>query len=292
MRFRSTFLTFAFLSFILLTACSSGRMSTRMASQKLKPVEALPQREQLMMPENFSVQINNVADAVSSYGNYVKLFINGKEIAPERSENNLKSQYTYNLRLQPGVYDVRAEYHVIGFWKKRVYDITTDEAVKVLPGQKTELTVALKKDSRGFLKEKKSQFSLRYAAIDNIPDAPTRTFRPAVVVSKPAEVIVDKVPAVERAPVARAPRLRQPVSPALPASGLKLQINTVPVGADVYVDDRFVGQSPVRVTISRFDGHVIQIANRGYEEYLKVLDAADLSSRKEMNLVVRLQKVE
>jgi len=66
----------------------------------------------------------------------------------------------------------------------------------------------------------------------------------------------------------------------------------MPIGADVYVDDRFVGQSPVRVVVNRREGHVVQISRKGFQEHLKVLDAGDLSGRSDMQIIVRLEKVE
>lgn len=264
----------------LVAGCGGGKLTTRAASQKLKPVEALPEREQSQMPVNLSIKIANVADATSSYGNFVELFINGKAIAPENPENNLKSTYRYNLRLQPGIYEVKAKYHVIGFWKERVYEIGTDEPVKVLPGQRTELSINLDKDSRGFLRQKKNQFTIRYADLD----VPQRVVLQRVAPQK--EVGVDKKPEI----IEVRPKTEAPIMPRTAAEGVTLQINTVPVGADIYVDDRFVGQSPVRVVVRRDQGHVIQIASEGYREHLKVLDAGELKGKNDLQIIVRLEK--
>ncbi|RMD99608.1 MAG: hypothetical protein D6814_05275, partial [Calditrichaeota bacterium] len=87
------------LSSFILTSCGSGRLTTRSASQKLKPVAPLPEREQSQLPVNLVITIDNVADAATSYRNFVELFINGKEIAPDQPENNLQSTYKYSLRL-------------------------------------------------------------------------------------------------------------------------------------------------------------------------------------------------
>lgn len=264
----------------LMAACGGGKMSTRTASQKLKPVDPLPVREQLQMPVNMTVKIANVANATSSYGNYVELFINGKVIAPENQENNLKSSYQYDLRLQPGMYDVEAKYHVVGFWKERVFDIRTDEPVKVLPGERTELTINLEKDSRGFLQKNKNQFTIRYAKTDE------PVFTELQRVEQPKPEIVEIHPQTQDAPVVIEK------TPVVQGEGVTLQINTMPVGADIYVDDRFVGQSPVRVVVAHNEGHVVQISRKGYQEHLKVLDAGDLSGRNDLQIIVRLEKEE
>lgn len=287
----------SFLSFLLisglLVACGGGRLSTRDASQRLKPVESLPEREQSQMPINLSIHIAQVANATSSYGNFIELFINGKAIAPEDAENNLKSSYRYNLRLQPGVYDVLAKYHVVGFWKERVFEISTDEPVKILPGQRTDLTVKLEKDSRGFLQQNQNQFTIRYAAIDEpvylqtpvtvVPATPSRKASAKIESAQPAEIVEVREKALNPA---------TEIQQSAQIGGVTLQINTMPIGADIYVDDRFVGQSPVRAVVNGGEGHVIQIARSGYREHLKVLDAGDLSGKTDLQIIVRLEKDE
>lgn len=270
----------------VLIACGGGRLTTRDASQQLKPVETLPEREQSQMPVNLSIQIDRVADATSSYGNFVELFINGKAIAPEKAESNLKSSYRYDLRLQPGVYDVVAKYHVIGFWKERVFEIETDEPVKILPGQRTDLTAKLEKDSRGFLRRDRNQFTIRYAALDEPIDADTRVIEAPRALARPAE---------NDAVTARKPEIvevRDKREQVQAAGRVTLQINTMPIGADIYVDDRFVGQSPVRAVVTGGEGHVIQIARKGYREHLKVLDVGELRGKSDLQIIVRLEEEE
>lgn len=263
-----------------LAACGGSRMSTMTASQRLKPAQALPEREHRQLPVNLTITISNVADAKSSYQNFIRLFINGREIAPEQPENNVKATYRYNLRLQPGIYEVKAEYHAVGFWRERVYDIGTDEPVKILPDQRTDLSIALKKDSRGFLRDGRSNFAIAYTALDAAPPALTSRFPEDQSVARQEPEIIN----------------RQPVSP--PATRrdgsrqVKLQINTMPIGADIYVDDRFVGQSPVRVIVDGSEGHVVQISRKGYQEHLKVIDVGELAGKADLQIIVRLEKIE
>ncbi len=272
---------------LILAACGSSRLSTRTASEKLKPVAPLPERERLEMPVNLYIRIDNVADAGSSYRNYVKLFINGKEIAPDVPENNLQSTYEYSLRLQPGIYKVKAEYHVVGFWKERVYPILTDEPVKVLPRQRTELRAALEKEIGGFPRQKETLFSIRY-----LPLTGAQSFSQELPPEPPSRPQV-----VSKEPVAPGLRVSPPPHPTPPSSGhqelagekIQLQINTVPIGADVFVDDRFVGQAPVRITVTRGEQHVVQVSRRGFQDYLKILNARDLQGRDSFQLVVRLE---
>ncbi|GEM_PF-4042652 len=56
------------------------------------------------------------------------------------------------------------------------------------------------------------------------------------------------------------------------AEKIALQINTVPLHCDVIVDDKYVGQSPLRVYVDRRSSHIVQIFRNGYEEKTKVLD--------------------
>jgi len=280
-----------FLSFIaafVFAGCSSSRLTRQNAGQVLKPVATLPEREASQLPVNLLIRIENVADAASSYRNYVVLKINGKEVAPDEPENNMKANYKYSLSLQPGVYNVEAKYHVVGFWKERVYKIETDEPVKILPGKRTVLSIRLDKDNQGFPLTKANMFTLRYqdlnagALVGSAPIANNPGFNSSdQIKNQPAEPAV-----IERNDA------RPPVNPNGDFPRTKLQINTVPVGADIYVDDRFVGQSPVRLMVNGAEGHIIQVAKKGFSEYLRVLNPEDLREKREMQIIVRLEKEE
>ena len=273
---------------MLFAACAGSRLTTTAASQKLKPIAPLPEREQLAIPVNLFIRIQNVADAGTSYRNYVKLFINGKEIAPDEPENNLQTTYTYSLRLQPGIYEVKAEYHVVGFWKEYVYDITTDEPVKVLPGKRTELEIRLDKDSRGFPRTRKNQFTIRYRPVSGVMQPEPSEYTRSSVIPDIAHKEATPLPAPEKAPAAPLPE--PPAYSSERPGSVELQINTVPLGADVYVDDLFVGQSPVKIRVSASERHVIQVSKKGYREFLKVITPAQFRSRKNFSVIIRLEK--
>ena len=274
---------------VLLSACGSNRLTTQKASQVLKPLSPLPEREQSMMPVNLHIKIDNVADAGSSYRNFVTLYINGKEIAPDAPEHNLQSTYEYSLRLQPGIYEVKAEYHVVGFWKEHVYAIVTDEPVKVLPNQRTELFIRLQKDASGFPTQKKNFFSLRYVPL-NGSISPTAGSLPR----RQEQVIASKAPIRQSESAGPAPRYSDDDSnpPAVHTSVVVLQIHSVPVGADVFVDDQFVGQTPIRATVSRSESHVIQISRKGFRDYLKVLEPEEFRGRQQLKIIAKLDRLE
>ncbi|MDQ7065053.1 MAG: PEGA domain-containing protein [candidate division KSB1 bacterium] len=277
---------------VLFAACSSGRLTTQKASQKLRPIAPLPEREQAQMPVNLHIQIDNVADAGSSYRNFVTLYINGKEIAPDAPEHNLQSSYEYSLRLQPGIYEVKAEYHVVGFWKEHVYAIVTDEPVKVLPNQRTELFIRLQKNASGFPTKKKNFFSLRYVPLS--ASAPQMTQAPAPAPQPEERSLTSKSPILTPKHHGHEHVHTSSHSdvPVMGAEAVILQINSVPVGADVFVDDRFVGQTPIRATVSRKEGHVIQITRRGFRDYLKVLEPEEFRGRDHLKIIVKLNRIE
>lgn len=61
-----------------------------------------------------------------------------------------------------------------------------------------------------------------------------------------------------------------------PSDG-KLTINTNPAGADIIIDETFIGQTPVTVDLSPDNQHVVQISKAGYEKTnrnVKVVSAA------------------
>lgn len=296
----------ALLLAIGMMACGAGRLTTDRAYSELKPKEQLPEREQRQLPENLLIKIENVADAGHSYGNYAVLYINGREVTPLEKLSNFTSKYTYPLRLQPGVYDVRAEYHVIGFWREQVFDIKTDEPVKVMPDERTVMNVRLDKDNRGRPLQKPLQFQMRYESLAEVtqPAVPVQySSSPTVsaplvrelssekpLVSQPQPIMTPpeqlSLPAAK--PVLQAP---EETMSAPSARTVTLQINTAPSGADVIVDDRYVGQSPLKVRVTADQNHVLQISRSGHEEVMKVLDVKELQDQTLVQYLIKLEAV-
>jgi hypothetical protein len=305
----------ALLLVIALTACAGAKLTTDRAYSELKPKEQLPERELRQLPENLLIKIENVADAGKSYRNYVVLYVNGREVAPVEQKSNFQSKYTYPMHLQHGVYEIRAEYHVVGYWREQTFDIKADEPVKVLPGQRTVLTCRLDKDYKGRPVNKQVRFRMQYedVAEPQASTAPVRASEPVEsrvvkaaprleasqplieevgrsappVVSTPEPVQVE--PARPRlAPRRPAPEPDEPVD-LPPGRTLTLQINTTPSGADVTVDDRYLGQSPLKVTVTAQQNHVVQISRNGYQEVVKLLDAKDLRGQTMLQLLMKLE---
>jgi hypothetical protein len=288
-----------------LAACG-GQMTTDRAYGEIKPKQQLPERELRNLPENLLIKIDNVADAGKSYRNYVVLFINGREIAPSEKVTNISSTYSYPMRLQHGLYEVKAEYHVVGFWREQVYEIKTDEPVKIMPDTRTILAATLDKDHRGRPVRDKLRFRLSYekmfaqapvdrvAPIETAPQERPIVIQPAPIPQTREGVIIaprrEAQPRIERTPQpVPVPELRQPIITPEPDELTVLQINTSPSGADVIVDDRFYGQSPIKIAVTKDQNHVIQIARKGYNEVVKVLDATDLQRETLVQLLLKLE---
>jgi hypothetical protein len=295
-----------------LMACGAGgKLTTDRAYSELKPKEQLPERELRELPENLLVKIENVADAGKSYRNYVVLYVNGREVAPVEQMSNFLSKYTYPMHLQHGVYEIRAEYHVVGYWREQTFDIVPDEQVKVLPGKRTVLTCRLDKDYKGRPVNKQVRFRMQYEDVAE-PQAsalPAKVAEPAglrvmkIAPRVEAKPLIEEVGDGEREQAAREPvivdqeRLRRalrwrrpdPEPPTIPGQTLTLQINTTPSGADVTVDDRYVGQSPLKVTVTADQNHVVQISRAGYQEVVKLIDAKDLRGQTMLQLLMKLE---
>jgi hypothetical protein len=293
-------------------ACGGSRLTTNRAAKELKPKEQLPERELRNLPNNLIIRIDNVADDGQSYKNYVVLRINGREIAPVERISNFSSSYSYPMRLQPGVYDIKGEYHAVGFWREHTYDIVTDEAVKIMPNQRTILEARLEKNHRGELAEKPSKFRLSYENLAAETPVETRLeslvplkVAPIAGSARASNILVPplrdaeerapepsfrKLPAIQQ-PVAMPETFQEPVARPVPAAVTTLQINTSPAGADVIVDDRYLGQSPVKITIDKNQNHVIQISHQGFREVVKILNAADLQNESLIQMVIKLEAV-
>ncbi len=93
--------------------------------------------------------------------------------------------------------------------------------------------------------------------------------------------------------VAPAPVVSSHVESAARIAGkIALQINTTPTNAEVIVDDRFVGQSPLIAHVERDRSHVIQISKKGYAEKIKLLDRSELGNQQTYFLIEKLEKLE
>jgi hypothetical protein len=108
-----------------------------------------------------------------------------------------------------------------------------------------------------------------------------------VVVEKP-EMTVSAAPE-ER--IERLPSSSEPVVERREPRGdqIALQINTVPLHADVIVDDKYLGQSPLITYIDRYADHVIQISKPGYEEKMKLIDRHEFGGQKIYFLIEKLE---
>lgn len=293
-----------------LAACGAGgKLTTERAYSELKPKEQLPERELRELPENLLVKIENVADAGKSCRNYVVLHVNGREVAPIEKLTNMSSTYSYPLRLQHGIYEIKAEYHNVGYWREQTFEIKTDEPVKIVPGQRTVLTFRLDKDYKGRPLQKNAQFRMRYepmaegGEIASVARVAPKIAAPAPMIIERAEPKVAPQPLIEEVapstktiiiePEPRPVRV-QPVPEAVEEtrSGmLTLQINTTPSGADVIIDDRYVGQSPLKVAVTANQNHVVQISRPGHVEIMKVLDAKELRGQSQVQLLVKMEPV-
>jgi len=298
-----------------LAACGSGgKLTTNRAYSELKPKEQLPERELRELPENLLVKIENVADAGKSYRNYVVFYVNGREVAPIEKLTNMSSTYSYPLRLQHGVYEIKAEYHSVGYWREQTFDIKTDEPVKIVPGQRTVLTCRLDKDYKGRPIQKNVQFRMKYEAMAEAGESAS-VVRVAPRIATPAPMIIERAeprvkvvtpqPLIEEVTPETKTIIVQPEPPAVriqpapeplnePQSRggmLTLQINTTPSGADVIIDDRYVGQSPLKVAVTSNQNHVVQISRAGHVEVMKVIDAKELRGQSMVQLLVKMELV-
>ena len=147
-------------------ACAGHRqVNSDDAYSVISPMADLPPDVSQHQPDNLYIKINNVANQGSSYKNYVELYVNNYLIVPDREITNIKNNYIYKLRLQPGIYDIKAKYFASTGWKVKSFAIETKEKVKIFPQKKAIMKIYLKKNSWGGLKDKKNYFQIRYEKI-------------------------------------------------------------------------------------------------------------------------------
>jgi len=316
---RRTLGVISLLAIVPLFSCITGRqVGVKEAYNRLKPLKPWVEVEQA--PVNLIVTIDNVADIRTSFKNRVELFINDVAIKPEKEFSNYEKTYTYHLRLQPGYYRIKAVYYASDGWTEEEYPILARDLVKIAPGMRTLLKATIQKTWDGFPVHKRMYFDVSHEPLSEAPkpQEPSVVKYPPVIEKKPQppQPVPQKPPEVRPAPpvseppppspIEKPPKV-QPVPPAserppvpprppvdlpTPEEFIILQINTFPPGSDVIVDDRYVGQTPLKITVDRGSSHIVQISRKGYQGIMKFLDHREFSGQKILHLMFKLQPVE
>ncbi|MBC8180901.1 hypothetical protein H8E88_07240 [candidate division KSB1 bacterium] len=152
---------------ILIAGCAgTKKININDAYLKVKPVAPLPQYVTNKQAPNLVIRINNVADLSSSYKNRIDLYINNFLIRPDEEITNVKSNYLYKVRLQPGIFEVRAKYFASTGWQEKTFKLAARDQVMIFPDKQALLKINLKKNNWGGLEDKISYFDLTYDTID------------------------------------------------------------------------------------------------------------------------------
>ena len=302
----------------------SSSASAQRLHDDLKPVEALAAEPLTQSDSQLLVRIENVVSPTQKHKSWVELYVNDKRIEPERGDQEKLANYVYRLGLASGVYEIRAVYKEKSFWNTDDYEIRThDGKVRIYPNHRTELTISLTKKPNGRPQHKQNYFTEKSSPLEDKPVTILATPESTVNSANSAGVTANarsmqvipsanqehsgadtefttdrpiKVSTMQRQPAAdqelppKAILLSRTQSVGTPAETVALQINTVPARADVYVDNKYWGQSPVRVHVDRSQNHVIQISKKGYGEMVKVLDSRDFGAEEEIMLIEKLEE--
>lgn len=145
--------------FVLAGCSGQKKINVDETYLKLKPAAPLPEVLTKKQPHNLIIHIGNVADMSSSYKNRLQLYVNDHLIRPNEV-SNVKSNYHYALRLQPGFYDVKAVYYASTGWVEKSFDIIPRDRVMVFEDKQTILNVVLQKDSWGAPVDKVTYFDM------------------------------------------------------------------------------------------------------------------------------------
>lgn len=149
--------------FLVFIACSSSQLTMDQTFNALKPLKEIMTSKEA--PVNLVIKVNHVADEKSSYKNSVEIRVNGKRILPADPVTNIQRDFVYKLKLRPGFYKVEGKYFNSGGWDIETFNIKAHDLAKVMPGQRTILTVDLKKNPDGSLIAKDAYLSEKYEPI-------------------------------------------------------------------------------------------------------------------------------
>jgi hypothetical protein len=240
-------------SVMLLIGCK-GQVSVDEAYNAIRPVKQLELPDQV--DENLVIIIENVADETSSYKNTLDLYINDHKINPDWLVSNVQNKYVYKMRMRPGYYELRGSYNAYVGWGEDKYEIISEDLIRVQHDKRTVVTAEIVKKPNGEPVNKTMYFSSKLEELGSKRDYGEKKANPSSTVN----------------------------------DMITLQINTVPEHAQVIVDDKVVGQSPLRYEVSRSTDHVVQISAEGYRTKTKFIDRAKMGSRDVYLVVQELER--
>jgi hypothetical protein len=221
------------------------------AYNALRPVKQLELPDQVV--DNLVVEIANVADQSSSYKNRVDLFINDYPIDPDWLVSNVQNKYVYKFRLRPGYYQIRAQYHAYIGWGEDAYKIISEELIRVQHDQRTIVAADIVKKPNGEPVNKIMYFTSKVVNLDASSADNSGTSSGSL-------------------------------------QSVTLQINTVPEHVQIIIDDKVVGESPLRTQVSPGMDHIIQASTDGYRTKTIFVDAAKLSVKDVYHVIAELEK--
>lgn len=275
--------------------CSSSIVSIQDSYKQILPQKPLEFAEPTQ--DNLQIKISNIADKGSSYKNRIELYINQKKIQANWIPSNLDRSNVFTMRLKPGYYDVKAVYFAFVGWNEEKYAITGSELIAILPDQRTLLSCPLVKKSDGTPVIKNPRFDITYEALT----ATGENEKPAPAILKPinaqtrtrtqkADTTVRDVRTEKKSesPLPQGQNKNLIVTDFV-GKGITLQINTVPENARIIIDEKYVGQAPLRIKVDSATNHVIQISNEGYQSAIKYIDCSSLKGDV-YHLLIELQE--
>jgi len=243
---------------LLLAGCGSNKgLVGDDATSKLKPMKELEVQE--ATSANLLINVNNIADFSYSNKNRFELFLNKKLIQPKNKIDNATPTYVYELRLQPGYYEVNGVYYWNDGWRERQTKVKSKELVRVGQDRRTVMDTDIPKDWRGMVTDDELFFHVAYKPFFEEEEPLQETFQ---------EVAQQQY---------------------TPGQKIQLQINTDPVYCDVIIDDQMVGQTPISVWVDNSTSHVVQIKKDNYRTVMRLYDVEDLRTRDKLILIERLE---
>jgi len=262
-----------------------SKLSTNQTFLNLEPAEQLPVYDLANVPVNFEATIENVADMGSSYKNRAEFYINDHLIVPDQEITNVQNVYTYRMKLQPGIYNIKGRYLALDGFSERKFEIKPQTKVMIKPDTKTKAYYKIEKKWDGTPLHNKMIFNVTYE-----PFSPKTTAVEKIVEEKPAPPqVVQQFPRRFREnQFPRQRRFQEPPPRETSRNMIVLQIKTVPSGADVIIDDEFIGKSPIRILVDKNKSHEMQISKEGYLRVIKEIDRSQFGSEKVMHFLQKL----
>lgn len=256
---------------------------TTLVTAQTRVTQKIKQLSRLTTECNMKIEIQNVNNKYVDHKSHLNLLLDDKLVRRLPATQN-KDNVVFYFNMPPGEHKVKAAYYLINGWNNKRYEINPkQQTVRINKNQRTILSIKLNKKRNGQLKRCKNYFNQSAESIYQ-----TRVIRNQ---KRTNQQKLNNTNNQIRTHQANKSRSRIPNQKATVIENkIPLQINTIPINAEVIVDDKNLGHAPVIVQVERDKDHVVQIYCTGYKGKMKLIQKSELVNKEKFIVMEELER--